>query len=314
MYLPEAESLLITEKEADLRLDKLLALHYPEQSRSYFQWLIQQGYVHLNHHPVKKRKRPEVGDTVEIRFVLSPELKLEPEAIPLDILYEDDWMVAVNKPRGLVVHPGAGNWSGTLVNALLYHCHELQLHSADVRPGIVHRLDKETSGVLIAAKRERVQQKLQAQFAGRRVRKEYLAICVGQPGSGEIRTLIGRNPHDRKEMAVVETGGREAVTEFETIASDGKISLVRLKPITGRTHQIRVHMAHLNAPILGDPVYGNRQWNERYKRGQQQLHAHRITFYHPTSHEMMTVTAPLPEDMVDLIRRHLPTVPMETFL
>lgn len=308
MFLPEAESLVISEAEAELRLDKLLATHYPDQSRTYFQWLISQGYVHLNHHPVKKRKRPNAGDTVQIRFVLAPELKLEPEPIPLDILYEDEWIIVINKPRGLVVHPGAGNWSGTLVNALLYHCRELQLHCHEYRPGIVHRLDKDTSGVLVAAKRERVQQKLQAQFAGRRVRKEYLALCIGNPGEGEIRAHIGRHPRNRKEMAVVENGGREAVTECQTLGATAKLGLALLKPVTGRTHQIRVHMAHRGTPILGDPTYGKKQWNEQYNRFQQQLHARRITFHHPMKHEVMTLSAPLPDDMSELITRYFPEV------
>jgi len=308
MFLPDAESIIISEKDADLRLDKLLTLHFPEQSRTYFQWLIRQGYVHLNHHPVKKRRKPEVGDTVQIRFVLAPEVELEPEEIPLEILYEDEWIIAVNKPRGLVVHPGAGNWSGTLVNALLYHCKELHLCSQEVRPGIVHRLDKGTSGVLIAAKRERVQQKLQAQFAGRTVAKSYLALCVGNPGTGEIYSQIGRHPRNRKQMAVVEQGGREALTEMETLEANEKISLVHIKPLTGRTHQIRVHLAHRGTPVLGDVVYGVKQWNERYHRDQQQLHAREITFHHPMRHEVMTIQAPIPGDMSELIERHFPQV------
>lgn len=311
MFLPEAETIIVGEREAEMRIDRILSTFYPEQSRTYFQWLLRHGYVHLNGHPVKKRKKPEIGDRIEVRFVLAPTMEMAPEEIPLEILYEDDWVLAINKPAGMVVHPGAGNWNGTFVNALMGHCRELEIANDDTRPGIVHRLDKETSGVLIAAKTVRAQQKLQAQFAGRSVEKRYVAICVGDPGETEIRTRIGRHPTRRKEMDVVPEGGREAVTRCRSIASDGKISLVLLTPVTGRTHQLRVHMRYRGTPILGDPTYGSIEWNQKYRIGRQLLHAYCISFIHPIYHDQIELFAPLPSDMLSLIKRSFPNYPLD---
>jgi 23S rRNA pseudouridine1911/1915/1917 synthase len=241
MPAPESETLIVNDEETNLRLDKLLALRFPEQSRTYFQSLIDKGLVLLNGLPAKKRIKPQSGDEIEVEFTLSPELSLTPEAIPLDILYEDEWLLIINKPAGLVVHPAPGHWSGTFVNGLLYHCQQLGSIESQ-RPGIVHRLDKDTSGALIAAKSETVQQRLVTLFSSRQVHKEYLAICVGNPGTATIEAPIGRHPTERKQMTVLREGGRHAVTQCTTLSTDGKLSVVQVNLLTGRTHQIRVHM------------------------------------------------------------------------
>jgi len=301
----ESEILTISVEEEGERLDKILTHRFTDiRSRTYVQWLILNGYVLLNGRPVKKMHRPKAGDVVEIEFVLTPELDLTPENIPLDILYEDDYLLAVNKPAGMVVHPAPGNWSGTFVNALLYHCHSLQ-QEGSLRPGIIHRLDKDTTGVLLAAKDAVTQQKLSELFSQRQIYKEYLAICYGNPGTGEVSASIGRHPIHRKQMCVLDEGGREAVTRYETMAYDGKLSVVAVQLLTGRTHQIRVHMKHLGAPILGDAVYGNIQQNKKYQAERQMLHARQLKLTHPITGQPLDLRAEIPADMrhyVQLLR------------
>ena len=302
MQNPESETILITAEEAGQRLDKILAGRYREiRSRTYFQSLIQDHNVLLNGSPVKKRALPAEGDEVEICFTLTPEIDITPEPIPLDILFEDKYILVVNKPAGLVVHPAPGHWTGTFVNALLYHCKGLDADPANLRPGIVHRLDKETTGVLVAAKTTQAHQRLVEMFSRREVYKEYLAICLGNPGQGEIKLPIGRHPIYRQRMAVRETGGREALTIFSTVASDGALSLVKVILATGRTHQIRVHMRHHGTPILGDAIYGNIQANEKYKAARQLLHAHKLRLSHPITGEEMEFVAPIPSDMAKFV-------------
>lgn len=293
----ENETIIITEEEAGERLDKILAQRFQNtQSRSYFAMLIEEHQVLLNGFIVKKRIQPKAGDEVQINWILTPEIGLHPENIPLDILYEDDQIIAVNKPAGMVVHPAIGNWSGTFANALLYHCQSLP-DQTSLRPGIVHRLDKDTSGVIIAAKTATAQQKLVEKFAARQVQKEYLAICIGNPGNVEIINHIGRHPVDRKRMAVVETGGKAAHTICQTIACDGKFSVVRITLATGRTHQIRVHLKHQKTPILGDNIYGNSVVNAKHHVTRQLLHAQSLRLLHPISQLPLVIEAPLPEDI-----------------
>lgn len=305
MHQNEWNEIIVTAEEAGQRLDKILAARFQKiRSRTYFQHLIDNQAVLLNGKPVKKRIKPDEGDEVEICFALTPELDLTPEAIPLDIIYEDDDILVVNKPAGLVVHPGAGNWSGTFVNALLHHCRELTAHDpSSVRPGIVHRLDKETSGLLIAAKGPLAQQRLIEMFAQRLVHKEYLAICIGNPGKAEIKAAIGRHPVHRKKMAVLTEGGRQARSRCTTEAFDGKLSLVKVILETGRTHQIRVHMLHHGTPVLGDPLYGNAAANKKYGIVRQLLHAHLLRFRHPITNREMELCAPLPEDFRSLAKK-----------
>lgn len=302
----DSETITVTTEEAGSRLDRILASRYKEvQSRTYFQNLLEDHYVLLNGQPAKKNAKPKEGDEVEIFFKLTAEINVVPENIPLNILYEDGDILSINKPPGLVVHPAPGNWSGTFVNALLYHCKNLCNDKTELRPGIVHRLDKDTSGVLVAAKNSRAQQRLIELFAGREVHKEYLAICLGNPGEGKIDLPIGRHPVHRKKMAVLEEGGREARTHFKTLAFDGKLGLVSIIIETGRTHQIRVHMSHRKTPVLGDLIYGNPSANEKYHTDRQMLHAHLIRFRHPITKKEVEIVAEPPEDMQRLIDRIL---------
>lgn len=302
----QSETLFITEEEAGDRLDKILANRYKEvRSRTYFQNLIAESNVLVNGQIVKKRLKPKAGDEVEICFTLTPEIDITPEPIPLEVLFEDGDIIVINKPAGMVVHPAPGNWSGTFVNALLYHCKNHFPEDASLRPGIVHRLDKETSGLLVAAKSALAQQRLIELFMGRKIYKEYLVICVGNPGKGEIDLPIGRHPVHRQKMAVTQTGGRHALTLFETLASDGHLSLVKVILATGRTHQIRVHMQHHRTPVLGDAVYGSPQSNLKFHAGRQMLHAFVLKFPHPIHGNPLEFRAPIPADMRKFIEDFL---------
>jgi 23S rRNA pseudouridine1911/1915/1917 synthase len=245
-----------------------------------------------------------VGDEIEVQFVVSRELELVPENIPLDILYEDEWIIAVNKPAGMVVHPAFGNWTGTFVNALLYHCRHLERND-DVRPGIVHRLDKDTSGVLLAAKSVDVLRKLSDLFAERTIEKTYLAVCVGKPASQEVCVPIGRHPIHRKQMAVLQEGGKEATTILQQMQAGKRVSLVRLQPKTGRTHQLRVHMKHIGHPIVGDPLYGRDDINAAYGINHQLLHAYSLSFLHPVLQTQVVLHAPLPPKMDQIIEKEI---------
>lgn len=305
-FLDEIETDYITigEDEVGLRLDKILSLRFQdEKSRTYFQYLIEQQKVLLNGTAVKKRIQPKAGDTVEIHFIYPPQLSLEPEAIPLDVIFEDEHLIVVNKPAGMVVHPSIGNWSGTFVNALLHHCAEVkaliapsELKSESVRPGIVHRLDKDTTGILIAAKHRKAHECLSTLFANRDIYKQYLAVCFGNPGNQSIDLPIGRSQKCYKQMAVVTTG-KKALSHCQTLTFDGTLSLVSVQLVTGRTHQIRVHLQAVGTPVLGDPIYGNEKVNKSYKIQRQMLHAYCLRFTHPFTHEVLELKAPLPQEM-----------------
>ena len=285
--------------EEPKRLDKLLAEAFPEHSRSYFQYLIDAGSVTCNGKKVKKRVIPKLGDEIQVFFLTSPEIKLTPEDIPLEILYEDEAIICVNKPPGMVVHPAPGHTAETFVNALLYHCRSLP--PQDLRPGIVHRLDKETSGVLLAAKTVEAHQKLIDAFSNRAINKEYLAIVVGNPGEIVVNQPIGRHPVKRKKMAIVEKG-RQATTHIETLNFSEGFSLVKAKPITGRTHQIRVHLKYLKTPVLGDTLYGPEKLSRKLKVERQLLHAHHLSFSHPIHGKPIEIEAPLPEDFKTFLK------------
>ncbi len=291
------DSLSVRPEEAGQRIDKLLASSYPHFSRTYFQNLIEEGFVLLNGGTVKKRIVLEAGDELEVCFQLPPECSLAPEPIPLDILYEDEHLIAVNKPVGMVVHPAPGHPSGTFVNALLAHCRSLAPNQDPLRPGIVHRLDKETSGVLLAAKTSFAHQKLVHAFASRQIEKTYLAICLGRPPNITLEAPIGRHKIHRKEMAVLPSDGKEAISQIQVLAFNDSISLALVRPKTGRTHQIRVHLKHLGTPILGDAVYGRRKCNEENKVARQLLHAYRLQFTHPITSAPLSLIAPLPDDL-----------------
>lgn len=291
------EQIFVEPSESDRRLDKLLSDRFENLSRTYFQWLIAEGYVSVNGTIVKKSAKVQEGDEIEVQFVPAQELELIAEDIPLDIIYEDPHMIAINKPAGLVVHPGPGNWRGTFVNALLHHCKSLD-RTNDIRPGIVHRLDKETSGVLIAAKTHVMHGLLSNLFSERKVEKRYLAICFGTPKENTIDAPIARHPTQRKLMAVIETGKR-ARTHVDVIASNGTLSLLDINLETGRTHQIRVHLKHIHHPILGDEVYGKRL----YGATRQLLHASSLKFCHPITGKELVLNAPIPQDMAHFIEQ-----------
>lgn len=286
---------IVTESK---RIDKLLAQEFSDHSRSYFQALIEAGAVTCNGKGIKKRDIPPLGAEIQIFFAKTPEIQLEPEEIPLDILYEDEELICINKPAGMVVHPAPGHPSGTFVNALLHHCKNLPEN--ELRPGIVHRLDKETSGVLLAAKTTRAHQKLIETFSNRQMKKEYLAIVVGRVEDQSFEAPIGRHPKKRKEMAIIEEG-RYALTHFKTLETKGEFSLIQALPVTGRTHQIRVHLKALHAPVLGDTVYGSEKLARKLNIKRHLLHAHKLSFDHPFTGKSLTLEAPLPADFLHIL-------------
>lgn len=304
---PNNKFFTVSSAERANRLDKLLSQHFPEYSRTYFQYLIEEGAVFVNGHIIKKRETPKVGDEIEVCFLLTPEISLEPQNIPLDILYEDEYIIAVNKPANMVVHPAPGHPKDTFVNALLFHCRHLE-GTDSLRPGIVHRLDKDTSGVLLAAKTTQAHAKLVELFSERRIEKYYLAICVGAAKEGLIDAAIKRHPINRKEMAVNIAEGKEAKTICRLLGKNDSLSLIELQLLTGRTHQIRVHLKHIGTPILGDCVYGSSNANKKFEPPRQLLHAHKIEFAHPITGKNLSISAPPPKDIIpyiDLLKNHI---------
>lgn len=292
------ESFEVNGDDAVGRIDKFLAQKFaPHFSRSYFTHLIDEGLVLINGVVVKKRMVVEDGDLVEVCFADMPETDLQPENIPLDIIYEDKDIIVVNKPKGLVIHPAPGNWTGTFVNGLLYHCHEIKEVGDPIRPGIVHRLDKDTTGLLVAAKHLESQKRLVESFSKREVKKEYLAVTSGKPRMGRLETLIGRDPKNRQRMAVVPEKGKQAITEVKILDFEENLSLVHLIIETGRTHQIRVHLKFLGTPVLGDTVYGSESMNKKHKAERPYLHAWKLHFPHPITKVPMSFEAPIPQDM-----------------
>lgn len=293
------------------RLDRYLSEQLPDLSRSQVQRLIEQGQVWLNGQVCTSKKwMVQVGDRVHLEIPVAVPLALEAESMPLDILYEDEHLIILNKPIGLVVHPAPGHAGGTLVNALLAYCGSQLAGIGGVqRPGIVHRLDKDTSGAIAIAKTDRAHQQLQAQFKSKTARREYLAVIYGVPPAptGTIDAPIGRHPIDRKKMAVVpeEKGGRRAVTHWQMEERLGNFTLMRFQLETGRTHQIRVHSAHIGHPVVGDPVYGAARSIGVNLTGQA-LHAWKLKLQHPVSAEWIEVVAPLPQELtklLDVLRR-----------
>ena len=277
------------------RLDAALARLVPELSRSAAQRLIEQGAVTLGGRPVKKNEKTASGTALELCLPEVRETAVTAQEIALDVVYEDGDVIVVNKPKGLVVHPAPGHADGTLVNALLHHCGDsLSGIGGEKRPGIVHRIDKDTSGLLIAAKNDTAHTRLSAQLKDHTLARTYECIVCGnvRQDAGTIDAPIGRSPADRKKMAVV-TGGRPAVTHFEVIARYPGYTHLRCKLETGRTHQIRVHLAWQNHPILGDTVYGHKK--PELGMDSQCLHARELTFLHPRTGERVTVTCELPD-------------------
>lgn len=289
------EKIIIGAEEVG-RLDVFLAGMVSEISRSHWKTLIQDGWVTVNGVASKPNHTLKAGDEIGWSIPSEAPVEPQPENIPLDILFEDDAFLVLNKPPGLVVHPAAGNQTGTLVNALLFHDPELR---ALDRAGIVHRLDKDTSGVMVVARTEAAMIELQRQFKARETQKEYLALVWGHPpASGRIETLIGRHPVHRQKMAVLQEGGRRAVSHFKTLEQFADVTLVQVEIETGRTHQIRVHMAHLGHSIVGDGVYGRAgKKNLPLSPARQMLHATRLEFIHPSTGNRLSFNAVMFDDM-----------------
>ena len=292
--------------EAGARMDVALALLLPEVSRSAAQRLLEEGRVTCGGRTVKKNERTEAGQTLEVALPEPEPLDVRPQAIPLDVAYEDDDVIVVNKPKGLVVHPAAGHPDGTLVNALLYHCAgSLSGINGVLRPGIVHRIDKDTSGLVIAAKNDFAHQALAAQLEDHTLARTYEAVVVGgiREDGGTVDAPIGRSPADRKKMAVV-AGGRRAVTHFRVLERYRGYTRVECRLETGRTHQIRVHMAYRGHPILGDTVYGRKK--PELGQDSQCLHARELTFLHPRTGRPVTVTCGLPDYFRAVLEKLVP--------
>ena len=287
----------INECEQGERLDVFLAKGMNEVSRSNLQKLITSGQVTVNDKIVKTNYKIKTSDVIIVTMPEVRTLELMAEDIPIDVVYEDDDIIVVNKARGMVVHPATGNYSGTLVNALLEHCDDLSGINGVARPGIVHRLDKDTSGVMIAAKSDRAHINLAKQIKEHTASRRYLTIVHGniKEEQGVIKGPIGRHPSDRKKMAVTFVNSKEATTKFRIIERFGDYTLVECKLLTGRTHQIRVHMAYIGHPVVGDPKYGPERGH--FAIVGQALHSAELRITHPVTEESMVFTAPLPDDM-----------------
>jgi 23S rRNA pseudouridine1911/1915/1917 synthase len=302
-------------QDAGHRLDVYVARTCTELSRNRISKLIRDGFILVDGETKKSHYQLKPHQEVSIRIPLPAPVEVKPESLPLDVIYEDPYILVVNKPAGMVVHPGAGNASGTLVNALLAHCSDLSGNGEGLRPGIVHRLDKETSGLLVIAKNDRIHEHLSRALKLRQIHKTYIAICVGLSRDRDfsISLPIGRQSKDRKLRAVVAEGGREAITVCHMVRCYQKtgISVFKIYLETGRTHQIRVHMAHMGYPVLGDKQYGQRRQKSHLKNlkvsrlampVRHMLHAARIQFFHPIFNKMVSFKAPLPQDMRETIK------------
>lgn len=291
----DKNSIWVPAGSAGERLDSFVTRNFPELSRSQAQRLIDQGHITIAGKPVKASLRLQAEQTIEIVLPPPAASVLEPEPIPLNIIYEDSDIIVLNKPVGMVVHPAAGHPGGTLVNALLAHCPDLSGIGGVNRPGIIHRLDKDTSGLLVIAKNDLAHHALSQQMKNRSIKRRYLALVRGWVTlpQGTIAEPIGRHPRDRKRMAVVSKGGRAAVSYYQVLEYFSGWTLLEVALETGRTHQIRVHMAHLGHPVAGDPVYGGKQ-NPLGLAGQA-LHAYELSFQHPRTGVQLDFSAPLPE-------------------
>ena len=299
----ECFELVVADKFDGWRTDKFLSEQLQELSRSYIQKLIGEGRVLVSGNAVKASFLVRTGDHIEVFMPQPTTLTVEPENIPLDILYEDADVILVNKGKNMVVHPAAGHYSGTLVNALLYHCRgNLSGINGVLRPGIVHRIDQDTTGVIVACKNDRAHQSLSEQLKVHSITRKYNALVHGafETETGRIEGAIGRHPNDRKKMAVNEKNGKPAVTNYTVLENFGsKYSHVECRLETGRTHQIRVHMAWMRHPLLGDTVYGREK--EPFSLNGQALHARVLGFIHPSTGEYMEFEAPLPEYFTGLL-------------
>ncbi len=298
----EIITLKVDEESAGNRADKILSEALESYSRSFIQNLFSDGLVMLAEKQISKSYKPKNGEIIEFTVPEPVSLSLEPENIPLEIAYEDEHLLVVNKPRGMVVHPAPGNYSGTLVNALLWHCKgKLSGINGVARPGIVHRIDKDTSGLLLVAKDDIAHISLSEQIKAHTLDREYRAVIHGhlKELNGIVDAPIGRSTTDRKKMCVTQKNSKNAVTHYEVLEEYRNYSFIKLKLETGRTHQIRVHMSHLGHPVAGDPVYGPK--NGVTSLNGQCLHAGVLGFVHPVTKEFIRVEAPLPDYFVNFI-------------
>ena len=307
----------VESSEAGQRLDTFIGDRLSFCSRSHAALLIRQGFIRVNGLGCKPGHRVKFNESITVQIPAPAPVDLVAEPLPLDILYEDAELIVINKPAGMVVHPAAGHATGTLVHGILYHCPDLEGIGAEKRPGIVHRLDKDTSGILVVAKNARAHQHLSGQFKARSVQKQYLALVLGSPkaAQGRIDLPVGRHPMERKKMSTRSRRGREALTLWQVRERFVGATLLDIDLKTGRTHQIRVHCQATGFPILGDPVYGRKGAVKRMSAGnamlqaalknaeRQMLHAYRIAFQHPVDGRALSVEAPLPEDMADLLEQ-----------
>lgn len=297
----------IEEENVGKRLDLFVSENEVDMSRSFVQGIIEKQQVKVNGQIKKSNYKLRVGDQVQVELAEPVELQVEAEDIPLDIIYEDSDVIVINKSQDMVVHPAPGNYTGTLVNGLLYHCKDLSGINGVIRPGIVHRIDKDTSGVLVVAKNDKSHNSLAMQLKVHSMKRTYYAIVEGivKEEEGTVRTNIGRHPVERIKMAVVKDG-KEAITNYKVLERFKSNTLVECRLETGRTHQIRVHMAHLHHPLIGDQVYGYKK--QKFKLQGQALHAKNLGFIHPTTGEYMEFDSQLPEyfqDILDKLRKEV---------
>ncbi len=297
----------IEEENVGKRLDLFISENDVDMSRSFVQGIIEKQQVKVNGQIKKSNYKLKLGDRVQIELAEPVELQVEAEDIPLDIIYEDSDVIVINKPQDMVVHPAPGNYTGTLVNGLLHHCKDLSGINGVIRPGIVHRIDKDTSGVLVVAKNDKSHNSLAMQLKDHSMKRTYYAIVEGivKEEEGTVRTNIGRHPIERIKMAVVKDG-KEAITNYKVLERFKSNTLVECRLETGRTHQIRVHMAHLHHPLIGDQVYGYKK--QKFKLQGQALHAKNLGFIHPTTGEYMEFDSQLPkyfQDILDKLRKEV---------
>lgn len=293
------EEIIVKEEHQNTRIDKLLSDAY-DFSRSRVQSLIKDGHILVQQNPVKANYKVKVDDVITVVIPDDEVLEVEAENIPIEIVYEDSDLMVINKPRGMVVHPAVGNLKGTLVNAVLFHCKDLSGINGVLRPGIVHRIDKDTSGLLLIAKNDKAHLSLSEQLKDKSVSRKYKALVHGvlEHDYGTIDAPIGRDVKDRKRMAITEHNSKDAITHFKVLERFHDYTLVECSLETGRTHQIRVHMQYIKHPIVGDPTYGYRKTMDV---GGQLLHAYEITFVHPSTNERMTFQCELPQVFLDVL-------------
>ena len=292
----------VDEQDEGLRIDKYLSNIFKDKSRSFIQGLIEKENVKVNSKTLKSNYKLKKADEIEIMIPEPEILSVEAENIPIDIVYEDEDVIVVNKAQGMVVHPAPGNYNGTLVNALLYHCNDLSSINGVIRPGIVHRIDKDTSGILVIAKNDDAHNKLSEQLKDHSMKREYYALIEGRlkNNDGTIDKPLGRCKKDRLKIGIIEDGKR-AVTHYEVVERYNGYTLVKCVLETGRTHQIRVHMASIGFPLVGDPLYGFKR--QKFKLEGQVLHARTLGFIHPRTGEYMEFTSELPQYFCDLINK-----------